>query len=224
MPLPLVELEQPVDAYGAIAKPASCLDVEQPGVAKFAKWVMAHLGGSSAGIKRACTGLPTSDHNEGRAWDWVADANNPSDVARVEELLAWLLAADAAGNPHANFRRAGLVYIVWNKQSIYPSKGGSWGSYGGPSPHTDHVHFSFGWPGALAQTSLYPWIDAGPKPPAPPVAPRHWLAVPLTLAAATAVGYLVVREVKRNPRFGLWILHPSHRYPAHRHRWSSRHW
>jgi hypothetical protein len=59
--------------------------------------------------------------------------------------------------------------IIWNHQiwKSYPSNGlpaGSWHAYGGDDPHSDRVHFSFSWAGALRQTS---WWNSGSTNPPP---------------------------------------------------------
>src|SRR5204863_7951042 len=58
------------------------------------------------------------------------------------------------GNQYAMARRLGIMYIIWNHQfwALYNVRLG-WQSYSGDNPHTDHVHFSFYWAGALQQTT-----------------------------------------------------------------------
>jgi hypothetical protein len=120
------------------------------------------------GISRACTGTPTSDHQEGRALDWSRDASDKSERAAVADLLEWLFATDRYGNDDAIARRLGISYIIWNRK-IWGSWSGEWDVYcvKKPSgckdpdthalmnPHTDHVHISFGWPGARMQTTFW---------------------------------------------------------------------
>ena len=110
----------------------------------------------SLGIVRACDVGGRSEHKEGRAWDWGVNASSSRDVAAVRDLFAWLFATDRYGNKHAMLRRLGIQYIIWNRQiwSSYNVSAG-WRAYTGASPHTDHVHLSFSWPGANKITSYW---------------------------------------------------------------------
>ncbi len=63
------------------------------------------------------------------------------------------------------------MYIIWNKK-VWRSYRGEWGSYscsGVTACHQDHVHFSFGWAGALKKTSYWTGRVAAPMPPPVPV-------------------------------------------------------
>ena len=107
-------------------------------------------------ITRPCSGTGSSGHHAGRAVDWTRNAALPDQKAQADDFIAWLLATDAYGNPHANARRLGVSYIIWNTQMfrLY-DVGRGWQPYTGSSPHTDHVHISFTWAGAWARTSFY---------------------------------------------------------------------
>ncbi len=158
MPLQRIDPSFPVDDYAVPEKARTgCVQTAQPGVLAFRDVVRAAYGGGVGGIVRPCTDGAESEHFEGRAWDWPMSATDPAEASRVEALLAELLAPDARGQAHAMFRRAGLRYLIWNRR-LWSVRNKNWVAYDSPphpSPHTDHVHFSFGWPGALAQTSLY---------------------------------------------------------------------
>jgi hypothetical protein len=118
------------------------------------------VGGQTVfnGITRPCNGT-VSEHHEGRALDWGMDYRNAAMRAPGKAVLNWLFATDPYGNEHAIARRLGIMYVIWNKQ-IY----GSWSDYK-PEPyacgtdptacHVNHMHFSFDWPGARAQTSFF---------------------------------------------------------------------
>ncbi len=110
------------------------------------------------GITRPCDGT-VSEHAEGRALDWGMDYRDLTMRADGKAVVHWLFATDRYGNRQAIARRLGIMYIIWNKQ-IY----GSWNDYKpahyscGTDPtacHVDHIHFSFDWPGARAQTSFF---------------------------------------------------------------------
>lgn len=149
----------PVDAYTTSPLQQTCDPTVKPGTEAFATLILTSVGGQRGRIVEKCdpsvpVRSPRSEHKEGRAWDWMVSANVPQQKALAEHVLDWLLATDAKGNPHAMLRRAGLKYIIWNR-NIWSVTSKAWEPYDGPSPHTDHVHFSFGWDGALGKTSLY---------------------------------------------------------------------
>lgn len=221
MPLPSLSFQTPAEPYSLapVLTAADCdsapgVDTAKPGVVAFRKLVMGALGGGDFGITRACERGGPSDHKTGRAWDWKLDASNPDDQARAAALFAWLFADD-----NAMLRRAGITFLIWNRQSWSTKTGRVWGPYTGPNPHIDHVHISFGWPGALAQTSLYGALGVAPSPgpPAPPLplpfpgpdvttpgaaaAPsRVSLSDVVSVAAGAAVGWYGMRWWQRRRR------------------------
>ena len=146
-----------IEAFSPYQGAGACDPVARPGVVRFRDLVLsAYPGTHDAGIVRACSIGGASEHKEGRAWDWRASAANPTQAAQVDDLLTWLLAPDELGNPGAMARRTGVMYVIWNSKiwkSYQASRG--WQPYVGASPHTDHVHVSFSWAGALAETSYW---------------------------------------------------------------------
>ena len=146
----------PVDAYASYVGQSTCDPTAKPGVVAFRDMVLAtYPCTTSGGITRACSIGGTSEHKEGRAWDWMIQVGNPA----ADAFLGWLLKTDAQGNTHAMARRLGIMYIVWNKQMWRAYKASSgWLPYTGSNPHTDHVHFSFSWAGAKKQTTF--WTSA----------------------------------------------------------------
>lgn len=150
----------PVDPWAPweTTKAGQCHPTAEPGVLLFRQWVKSKWGerpGSPQNILRDCSTGSPSEHWEGRAWDWMVP--NPQ---APEAFLSEFLATDAAGNPCALARRAGCMYLIWNRKQwrAYPYAGapsGSWAPYTGDNPHTDHIHFSFSWSGARGLTSLY---------------------------------------------------------------------
>jgi peptidoglycan hydrolase-like protein with peptidoglycan-binding domain len=148
-----------------------CDPVAKPGVRAFSNLVLdTYRDTSSLGIVRDCGIGGQSEHKEGRAWDWGVSAGNATHVREVNELLGWLMATDGYGNSNALLRRLGVMYVIWNKRifKAYQADKG-WQAYGGPNPHTDHVHFSFGWAGANKVTSFWDKtvapVDYGPSAP-----------------------------------------------------------
>ena len=159
------EPDEPVDPYAPKDTATGCDPVAKPGVLKFRQWALDKWGQrekppSPQNIIRACDDK-ADEHQEGRAWDLMT-----RDKAHGNEVWNAMLAPDATGEPHALARRAGVMYIIWNKQMwrAYPHAGkpsGSISPYTGASTHEDHLHFSFSHDGAAAKTSLYRMIDAG---------------------------------------------------------------
>lgn len=200
--LPEVLSSLPVEPYEPYVGPVSCDPTPRPGVEMFRDYVLATLGGRDVGIQPGGGCRPGSHHNEGRAWDWGMDASDPDEAARVEALLAWLQAPGPHEEPDANLRRAGIVLLIWNGQR-WSTSTRIWQPYTGSVPHTDHVHISFGWPGALGQTSLYAWLEDGgaSRPPEPPYVPPPLYVPPGTsravpVAIGAVLGYFGYRGVR----------------------------
>lgn len=136
---------------------STCDPVAKVGTVAFRNLILsANPSTGDSGIVRACSQGGQSEHKDGRAWDWKVSASSASQKATADRVLAWLLATDAQGHRFANARRFGIMYMIWNRQiwrAYDPFKG--WQAYTGPDPHTGHVHFSFGWPGANKTTTWW---------------------------------------------------------------------
>ena len=194
-PVPPVRQPVAVEVRQPYVGQAACDPVAKPGVRAFANLLLnTYPATSSLGIVRDCGAGGQSEHKEWRAWDWGANYYNASQRANVSDALTWLTATDANGNQAAMARRVGVMYMIWNKQiwKAYDSRG--WQPYSGPNPHTDHVHFSFGWNGARKVTSFWDGtvapLDYGPgQPPATssvtPVPDKANLAILRTYGALT---------------------------------------
>lgn len=161
VPLPAVVLPAALEGLPPYVPADTCDAVAKPGVVKFAALLQkTYAGTGSSGIIRACADeANVSEHTEGRAFDWTVNTNNATQVAQVNAFTSWLLAPDAQGNPAANARRLGIMYMIWDKQilGLYnPSAG--WRPYacsGVTACHQDHVHFSLTWAGARGVTSFW---------------------------------------------------------------------
>lgn len=162
--LPPIQFETPPEPFTRYDGASTCDPEPKPGVVAFRRFLLDQVGGGDSGIGRNCDVGGRSEHHEGRAWDWRMSADDPEQAEQVADTLDWLLANDGE-----MFRRAGLMYMIWDGQIFTPS---GWHAYSRPNPHTDHVHFSFGWPGALAETSFYQWLEGRGPPGAPP--PRRF--------------------------------------------------
>jgi hypothetical protein len=134
-----------------------CDPVAKPGVAKFASLVLAtYPGGRNGGIVRSCSIGASSEHKEGRAWDWMINMSDPRQAAAAANAVNWLMAAGPDGKPAWQARRLGVMYVVYNRKIWSASRANEgWRPYSGASNHTDHVHFSFSWAGAMGATEFW---------------------------------------------------------------------
>jgi len=165
-------------------------NAHRPGVLAFMEFVLKNMGGSNASFARPCIPGKNSGHHAARAWDWKINAFDSEEKARADELLDWLMANDAE-----LFRRAGLAYAIWNKK-VWSAYRPYWHPYDGfdeqgqcksgscRDPHTNHVHFSFNWPGADGKTSFYRWLR-GNRPVKKPPEPVEPLPTETSAAKAT---------------------------------------
>jgi hypothetical protein len=148
-----------VDEFAALDPQLSHRTTPQPGVLAFRELILgAYPETGCLGIIRSPQTPGRSEHKEGRAWDWRVCRQCQG--RQASQLLGWLMACDGSGEPCAAARRLGIMYIIWDSRiwGAYAAEEG-WRAYKGPNPHTDHVHFSFSWRGALARTS---WWSARP--------------------------------------------------------------
>jgi hypothetical protein len=192
-----------IDAYAHYDGQTRCLSTEQPGVVDFRAMLQRTYGANNAGILRNCSVGGVSEHKEGRAYDWMINAFNATERARADDFLAWLLAPDEHGNPNAMARRFGIMYIIWNRRAwrAYRPTGGpngdGWVAYTGASPHTDHVHFSFSWDGALRRTSYWSASSTAPATTFSDVPRNSYYADPV----AWMVGHEITNGYGRTGEF-----------------------
>jgi hypothetical protein len=179
-----------IDPFPGYEGQSKCDPSPKPGVLAFQSIVLAKEPGTGAGsISRDCSIGGQSEHKEGRAWDWGARADVPSQRAAAERILDWLAAPDSYGNEAALARRFGIMYLIFNRRIWSP--GGGWRVYcvqkgkgcvapGTKSdvrdPHTSHVHFSFTWDGALKKTSYWHPKDSFAAALAAAPAGGYWAA------------------------------------------------
>lgn len=177
-----------IENYAAYQPQSTCSPTVKPGVAAFRDFLMTTYPQTRwIGITRACHIGGRSEHKEGRALDWSLSARDPGERAIANEFLTWLLATDRYRNAHAMARRLGIMYVIWNRR-IWSVWNRQWSVYCvqrprgcvSPSgsvvhPHDDHIHFSFGWPGARKRTSFFTpqrsWVVA-----MEPGTSGYWLA------------------------------------------------
>ncbi len=132
----------------------SCDPNNKPGMVAFAELVSNHYDRPRYYTSRSCKMGNSSQHGEGRAVDWPMNVYDPADKAIGDAVAHWLTT-----NNGEMARRFGVQSVIWNKRSWYLYSPGSWRSYNGPSPHTDHLHISFTWDGSMKRTS---WWDGTP--------------------------------------------------------------
>lgn len=133
------------EGYAPLESEAGCNPVAQSGVKQFRDFVLANYGGYDAGIIRDCGQGGDSGHKLGKSWDWGTDRNSSDPDALLDFLFA---------NDNEALRRAGITYLIWQRR-IWNTRARAWQNYTGADDHTTHIHFSFGTPGALGQTSFF---------------------------------------------------------------------
>ena len=146
----------------------SCDPTPKPGTTALGKLLTRTYPNTSYHISRTCgtDALPTSEHYDGRAVDWMNSVRDTTQAAQAKAVVAWLMAPDAAGNPYANARRLGVMYVIWNNKiwGAYSADRG-WRAYSSCADHPEkswdstchrnHMHLSLSWPGALGTTSYW---------------------------------------------------------------------
>lgn len=194
-PKPTKALPSALDVAAPYQKGTQCLTYNQPGAVAFAKLLNTTYGNRTYGILRTCA----AEHGEGRALDWMINANNSEQLALANALTRWLAAPDAQGRPGAMAKRFGINYIIWNRQqwrAYDPGRG--WAPYYGVSPHTDHIHFSFNWDGARMRSSWW----SGVAVTTPLTNANYTPALPVTPPPApvmTASGYPLLEQGATGP-------------------------
>jgi hypothetical protein len=157
----------PLEPYAGYQPASRCSPVAKPGTRELARWLVRRHG-THASVSRGCRrgSAVTSEHQEGRAIDWFADATSARGREAVTRLLADLFAADAAGNPAARARRMGVMYVIWDDRMYAAWREFRPEPYLSPSCHSrrrcsqtlrhrDHAHISLTRQAARAQTSWY---------------------------------------------------------------------
>lgn len=194
----------PLEDLAAYAPQTACDPTAKAGVLGFRDLLLTTFPGSrNLGIGRACEAPGVSEHKEGRAFDWGVNADDPAELAAAEGVLAWMLGSDETGQPYAIARRLGLMYVIWDGRiwSSFLAEEG-WRPYVGRSTHREHIHFSFDWNGALAQSSFWrggrAGVTAGSQRPDLPLSP---MSPKMTVPPAPLPLPLPLPEVPLPPSF-----------------------
>ncbi|WP_345265456.1 hypothetical protein [Nocardioides nanhaiensis] len=157
---------QPIEDYAGYEPQTKCSPTAKPGTTYLATWIVKRHGGTAGGISRPCRSGGASEHKEGRAFDWMLDADDPADRERAERLLTRLFATDKQGNPHALARRMGIMYLIWDDTMYAAYDGFAAKPYKHSGcrtvtrcsqtlRHRDHVHISLTRAGGNGTTSWY---------------------------------------------------------------------
>jgi hypothetical protein len=157
VPTAPVRLPSSIEGFSTYQKQTTCSPTAKPGTVKLKNMLLkTYPGTRSLGISRSCSAGGTSEHKEGRAFDWGVRYSSTSERAKANAFLTWLLKTDAAGHKAANARRLGVMYVIWNKRiwGAYAA-GSGWRPYGGSNPHTDHVHISLSRAGGAGTVSFW---------------------------------------------------------------------
>ena len=154
-----------VEDYADYVPQEKCSPRPKPGTEVLARWLVRR-GGGYGPISRRCGDGGTSEHKEGRAFDWTLDAGSRKDTRLAQAFLDYAFATDGHGNEHARARRMGIMYIIWNDHMY-----SAWDYFKGDDylsssckkrtkcsqtlRHRDHMHISLSWRGARGRTSWY---------------------------------------------------------------------
>ena len=144
-----------IEPFASYQPQSTCRPAAKVGTQMFARRMLRYYGrGHHIAISVPC-GPGTSEHYEGRAWDWGLDVRNSAERKTARTFLYWMLKRDRHGRVAANARRLGVMYVIWNRRiwSSYRHRDG-WRRYTG-DPHRDHIHVSLSWAGARGTTSYW---------------------------------------------------------------------
>jgi hypothetical protein len=156
----------PVEPYASYEPQTQCAPKAKPGPQALGHWLIRGYGGGYGRISSPCTGSSTSEHKEGRAFDWTLDASRATDRAKATRYLNRIFATGPTGEPAEQARRMGVMYVIWSDH-IYASysqfrardyKSSSCKTLAScPKTlrHRDHMHISLSRAGGRGTTSWY---------------------------------------------------------------------
>ncbi len=155
-----------VEAYASYDPQTNCRPQPKPGTKVLAAWLQDTYAGTRAPLPaRTCKGS-TSEHKEGRAIDWVLDADRKADRRKAKAFLTAVFATDADGAAHAIARRMGIMYVIWDDhlygsyrkfeaRDYLASSCRSRETCSTTLRHRDHLHISLSRAGGRGETSWY---------------------------------------------------------------------
>lgn len=159
-------VESEIEDYASYQPQTKCSPKAKPGTLELGRWLVNRHGGGFGGISRPCSFGGTSEHKEGRAFDWRLDATEQTDRKRAAAFLDLVRKSDKAGNTDARARRMGIMYLIWNDHMYSAWHGFEPEDYLSSScrtakkcsktlRHRDHMHISLSRPGGKGATSWY---------------------------------------------------------------------
>ena len=154
-----------IEDYADYQPQTKCSPKAKPGTKVLGRWLVKR-GGGSGPTSRPCQSGGTSEHKEGRAFDWVLDARRKKDRRIAADFLQYAFATDSLGNEHAKARRMGIMYIIWKdhkydawdefaKEDYLSSSCTSKKKCSATLRHRDHMHVSLTRKGGRGDTSWY---------------------------------------------------------------------
>jgi hypothetical protein len=163
--VPTASHAAPVEDYASYQPQTRCAPKAKPGTAYLGRWLVRKYGGGFGPISRSC-GPGTSEHKEGRAFDWIVSARRKADREHVNRVLERLFRTDASGNEHAWARRMGIMYVIWNdrmwsawdrfeREPYLSSSCKTRKRCSQTLRHRDHVHISLTRKGGRGKTSWF---------------------------------------------------------------------
>ena len=160
------DTESAIEDYASYDPQSRCRPEAKSGTKVLGRWIVRRHGGAFGPISRPCDSGGTSEHKEGRAFDWTLDATKKKDRQKAAAFLELVRASDKVGNPDARARRMGIMYVIWNDRMY-----SAWDGFEGepylasscPSKkkcsatarHRDHLHISLSRVGGRGRTSWY---------------------------------------------------------------------
>ncbi|RYP85015.1 hypothetical protein EKO23_13565 [Nocardioides guangzhouensis] len=162
LPAQALELED----YAPYQPQTRCSPTAKQGTKMMGRWIVNHYGGGFGPIARPCTSGGTSEHKEGRAFDWTLDATKYADRQRAKRLMEKLFEAREDGEAHVLARRMGIMYLIWNdhiyssynqfeRRDYLSSSCKTRRKCSKTLRHRDHMHISLTRKAARAETSFY---------------------------------------------------------------------
>jgi hypothetical protein len=175
----------PVEPYASYQPQTRCNPGAKAGTVALGRWLVRHHGGRFGGISRSCSGRSTSEHKEGRAFDWTLDARRAGHRARAARFLRAAFATGPSGERAELARRMGIMYVIWNDRTYASYRQFAAKPYLSSSckrrskcsrtlRHRDHMHISLTRAAAVGRSSWYVGKVRGatvPTVPAPTPVP-----------------------------------------------------
>jgi hypothetical protein len=154
-----------IEDYAEYQPQKKCSPKAKPGTKALARWLVRR-GGGHGPTARSCRGSGTSEHKDGRAFDWTLAARKRKDRQIARDFLELAFATDRWGNEHAKARRMGIMYIIWNdhmysawdrfeREPYLSSSCRRRATCSTTLRHRDHMHISLSRPGGRGATSWY---------------------------------------------------------------------